>query len=57
MLLRTPAVSVEFADGKGNIFISQMMFDGRLANNSTDFFDLRNDPVAGQMLVNIIKSI
>ena len=57
MLLRTPSVNVEFADGRGNIFISQMMFDGRLCNNSTGFFDLRNDPAAGQMLVNIIKSI
>lgn len=57
MLLRTPAVMLEFADGKGNIFISQMMFDGRLDNESGGFFDLRTDPAAGQMLINIIKNI
>ncbi len=57
MLLRTPAVSVEFIGGKGNIFILQMMFDGRRASNSNGFFNLKSDPAAGHMLVNIIKSI
>jgi len=54
-LLRTPCVAVEFEDVKGRLLISQMMFDGRLANNFTGFFDLRNDVAASQFLVNIIK--
>lgn len=54
-LLRTPCVAVEFEDGKGRLLISQMMFDGRLANKCGGFFDLRNDVAASQLIVNIIK--
>jgi hypothetical protein len=55
-LLRTPAVIVEFERGKGMLLLSQIMVDGRLANDAKGFFDLRNDAAAAQLIVNIIKN-
>ena len=56
-LLRTPAVLVDFNGSKGKLLISQMIFDGRLCGTNDDFFALRKDQAAAQLLVNIIKNI
>ncbi len=56
-LLRTPTVLVDFKGTKGKLLVSQMMFDGRLSNKDNEFFALRYDPAAAQLLINIIKNL
>lgn len=56
-LLKSPTIIIEYYKNKSNLLISQMLFDGRLENVSDDFFGLRKDPVACQILLNIIKNL
>jgi hypothetical protein len=56
-LLKSPTIMIEYYKNKSNLLISQMLFDGRLENVGDDFFGLRKDPVACQILLNIIKNL
>ena len=55
-LTKTPVVRVSFGPEKGDLIISQLITHGRLlpTDGRTAMYDKRYDPVARQMLLNIV---
>jgi len=58
-LVRTPVVQIGFGLGKGKMMVSQLLMEGRLAPSFQDqnVYAVRKDPVAIQMLINMVESI
>jgi beta-galactosidase len=58
-LVRTPVVQMGFGKGKGNLLISQLLMEGRLAPSfqNQQVYAVRKDPVAIQILINMVESV
>lgn len=58
-LTRTPVLMVDFGEGKGKMILSQLLTAGRLDKNkfSNSAFDVRYDPVAVQMVLNMMHLV
>lgn len=60
-LTRTPVLMVDFGEGKGKMILSQLLTAGRLdknkVSNSASAFDVRYDPVAVQMVLNMMHLV
>ena len=52
-LARVPMVQLTLP--KGELVISQMMFEGRLCGDEKEVYGLRRDPVAIQLLLNLLR--
>ena len=58
-LLRTPVVLVDFGQNKGSVILSQLITEGRLAeeNDAQDLYGKRYDPVVVQFVLNLLNEI
>ncbi len=56
-LTRTAAYAVDFEDGCGQLILSQLLTDGRLAEGFSTGTGARPDPGAQQLVYNLIRSL
>jgi hypothetical protein len=56
-LTKAPVVQIEFGVGQGKILVSQLLMENRLSPiwQNQNVYALRKDPVAIQMLINMIE--
>ncbi|HYK57284.1 MAG TPA: hypothetical protein VEV15_12505, partial [Flavisolibacter sp.] len=56
-LTRTPVALIDFGTGKGSLIVSQLLTAGRLSksNNEKEFYGIRYDEVAAQLVLNMIQ--
>jgi len=58
-LTRTPVVQIAFGPGKGNILVSQLLMENRMAPKwqNQQVYAPRKDPAAIQMLINMVEMV